>query len=457
MTKDEMLTALRSGAPLTRHDQIRLLLLLSGPAMLAQLSQIAMQYIDATMVARLGANAMGAIGLMTSTLWLMGGLCSSAATGFYVLASHKIGARRYAHAHGVLRVALPATLLWSMLLMFTGWALSPVLPSWLGGAPEIQREASAYFMIFVGIMPLLQLNALASGMLRSAGNLKAPSYINALMCLFDVVFNYIFIYRFNMGVEGAAFGTVAAEAVGVTAMLYYMFRQPELNGKLAYTPANIKGVEAGIAWTTVVKEALHISAPISLERIFVTGAQIASTVIVAPLGTVAIAANSLGITIEALCYMPGYGLGEAVTTLVGQSHGAKRPELVHSFSHLTLWTAMIVMGVMGAVMYFGAPFLMMLMHPDAAVAELCTQVLRIEAFAEPMYGASIICYYAFVALGDAFLPSCMNLGSIWLVRITLSALLAGPMGLPGVWLAMAIELTFRGLIFLIRLYTKIKP
>lgn len=448
MTKDQLLQALRDGQPLHMHDQLRLVMLLSGPAMLAQLSYIAMQYIDATMVARLGADAMGAIGLVSTTLWLMGGLCGCAATGFYVLASHKIGAKEFGSTRHVLRVALPVTLMWSLMLTLIGCIISPALPHWLGGGESICGMASKYFFIFVTILPLMQMNALASGMLRVAGNLKVSSYINALMCLFDVVFNYLFIYHLGMGIEGAALGTVVAEALGVAGMLYYMFRQPELRHTDA--PSSFR------SWKAVVKEALGISAPMGLERIFFTGAQIASTVIVAPLGTIAIAANSLGITIEALCYMPGYGIGEAATTLVGQSHGAKRHDLIYSFSRITLYAAMAVMGFMGVVMYVGAPGLMALMGPDAEVAELCTRVLRIEAFAEPMYGASIICYYVFVALGDTRIPCFMNLASIWAVRITLAAMLATTMGLPGVWLAMAIELCFRGLIFLIRLKLKLK-
>lgn len=451
MTKDQLLQSLREGRPLSLRQQLRLVALLSGPAMLAQLSYIAMQYIDATMVARLGADAMGAIGLVSTTLWLMGGLCGCAATGFYVLASHKIGAQQHTDTHRTLRVALPVTLLWSTLLMLLGWAISGVLPHWLGGHESICGEASRYFFIFVCILPLMQLNALASGMLRVAGNLKVPSYLNALMCLADVVFNYLFIYHLHMGVEGAALGTVVAEGLGVAGMLFYMFRQPELRRPADYEPAP-RG-----HWRSIVRSALRIGAPMGMERIFFTGAQIATTVIVAPLGTIAIAANSLGITIEALCYMPGYGIGEAATTLVGQSYGARRNELIYSFSRITLWAAVVIMGLMGVVMYFGSPALMALMGPDAAVGSLCVEVLRIEAFAEPMYGASIICYYVFVALGDSARPAMMNLFSMWAVRITLTLLLAVPMGLPGVWLAMATELTFRGLIFLIRLFTKIKP
>lgn len=68
-----------------------------------------------------------------------------------------------------------------------------------------------------------------------------------------------------------------------------------------------------------------------------------------------------------------------------------------------------------------------------------------------MFAASIVAYGAMVGVGDTIVPALMNFGSIWLVRLPLAALLAPSMGLQGVWLAMCLELTFRGLIFLMRL------
>jgi hypothetical protein len=78
--------------------------------------------------------------------------------------------------------------------------------------------------------------------------------------------------------------------------------------------------------------------------------------------------------------------------------------------------------------------------------------LRIEAFAEPMFAASIVTYNVCLGAGDTLRPSLINLFSMWCVRLTLAAVLAPFYGLNGVWMAMAVELTFRGSLFLIRLY-----
>jgi Na+-driven multidrug efflux pump len=201
----------------------------------------------------------------------------------------------------------------------------------------------------------------------------------------------------------------------------------------------------------VLKKAIKIGMPIGCERVIMCGAQICTTMIVAPLGMFAIAANSFGINAESLCYMPGYGIADAATTLVGQSVGAKRRNLARSFANITVVMGILIMTLMGVVMYMGAPVMMNIMTPVPEIVSLGVDALRIEAFAEPMFAASIVCYGVFVGAGKTIIPSVMNLGSIWIFRITLAILLAPSMGLNGVWLAMCIELNLRGILFLLRL------
>ena len=188
------------------------------------------------------------------------------------------------------------------------------------------------------------------------------------------------------------------------------------------------------------------------QHMLMGGAQIISTLIVAPLGTVSIAAHSLAITVESLCYMPGYGIAEAATTLVGQSFGAGQRLLTQSFARMSVGLGMAVMTLMGVLMWGLAPELMSLMTPVDDIILIGADCLRIEAFAEPMFAAAIVCNGVFIGAGDTLRPAVMSLASMWGVRLTLAALLATTYGLPGVWTAMAIELTFRGGMFLIRLF-----
>lgn len=451
---------IQDGQALSRREQLVLAVKLAMPAILAQLSSIMMQYIDASMVGRLGTDPSASVGLMSSSLWLFWGVCSMVTMGFSVQVAHCLGAKEFAKARSVLRQGLVSVLVFSVFMALLGVAIAPGLPHWLGGKAEITADATLYFTIFVAALPILTLNYICGGMLRSAGQMKIPSMLNVLMCVLDVVFNFFLIFparqldiagmQFTvpgagLGVLGAALGTVLAEVIVALLMFRYLcWRQEELN-IARYARESFRPTKA------VLKKALRISLPMTLEHAIFCGAQIMITVIVAPLGAVAIAANAFAVTAESLCYMPGFGIGDAATTLVGQSYGAHRFGLVRSFAHISVGIGMVIMTIMAVVLYVCAPFMMELMTPVEAIADLGAEILRIEAWAEPMYAASIVAYGAFVGVGDTLWPAVMNFGSIWLVRIPVAAILAPSSGLVGVWIAMAIELTFRGMIFLWRL------
>lgn len=457
--RKDLLQYVRSGRPMTVRQQIYLAAQLSLPSIFAQISSVVMQYIDASMVGSLGANAAASIGLVSTTTWLFMGLCSSVAAGFAVQVAHLLGAKDDRGARAVLRQALVLSSVFALLLATVGGSISHALPRWLGGDESILSDASTYFLIYALSLPFLQLHMLAGSMLRCSGNVSVPSILNVMMCLLDVVFNLFLIFPTReyeigqydillpgagLGVKGAALGTALAMVVTALLMLYFLcFRSPELRlwrrrEKLVFD-------------RTCLHRALRIGAPMGGERFVMCGAQIMSTVIVAPLGIYAIAANSFAITAESLCYMPGYGIADAATTLVGQSLGARRLDLARRFARITVIMGMAVMTVMGAVMYLAAPFMIGIMTPDAEVVSLAVSVLRIEAFAEPMFAAAIVSYGVFVGAGDTLIPASMNLVSIWAVRLTLAALLAPTLGLRGVWIAMCVELCFRGLIFLARM------
>lgn len=452
---------IQNGISLTRRQCLLLAAKLSWPAMMAQLSSIVMQYIDTAMVGRLGADDSASIGLMASSLWLFWGVCSAATVGFSVQVAHRVGAADYRGARRVVRQSLIACFLIGLAVALIGCAIAFPLPRWLGGEPEICRNASLYFLIFVAALPVLILNYLGCGILRAAGNMKVPGGLNILMCILDVIFNFLLIFPSrpvqilgmvftlpgaDLGVAGAALGTVLAELCCSVMVVYYLcFKQKGL--KIFRTGESGSFRPSG----TVMHNAVKVSTPVAIEHAVISGAQIVITLIVAPLGVIAIAANAFAVTAESLCYMPGFGIGDAATTLVGQSYGARRLDLAKRMGHVTVAMGMAVMTLMGAILYVAAPYVMGMLSPVAAVVDLGTEVLRIEAWAEPMYAASIVAYGAMVGVGDTMVPAAMNFVSIWIVRLPIAALLARSIGLRGVWLAMAIELTFRGLIFLIRL------
>ncbi len=456
---DSLLAMIRGGQPMSWRQQLRLTVMLSVPAILSQITAILMEYIDASMVGHLGADAAASIGITAAATWMFTGLCIALATGFGVQVAHFVGASNHAEARSTLRQALTVSAIFSCVLAAVGVAISPYLPIWLGGEERIVPDAARYFSIYSLALPILQQGYLASNMLRCCGNMKVPTICNILMCVLDVTFNFFLIFPsrtvsvFNLqvylpgaglGVTGAALGTFLAVLVSGAVLVWFMlYRSKDL--KIVSERGSFRPTRRCLF------RAFTIGSPMGIERIVMCGAQLVTTAIVAPIGSVAIAAHSFAITVEGLCYMPGYGISEAATTLVGQSLGAGRHKLTQRFAYITVSMGMAVMAVMGAVMYVFAPQMLSIMTENSDIISLGAQILRIEAFAEPMFAASIVTYGIFVGLGKTVLPTTVNFTSIWVVRLMLAFFLAPTYGLVGVWIAMCIELCVRGTVFLLML------
>ncbi len=546
---------------------------LSLPGIFAQISSILMQYIDAAMVGNLGALQSAAIGLVASSTWIIGGLISSISSGFAVQISQAVGEGNKKNTKIIFNQSLIVCILFSILIASLAGAISFKIPVWLGAEQEICKDASMYFLIFSLSTPFFQIVYLFSSSLQATGSMKIVGILNILMCVLDVIFNYLFIYILNLGVTGAALGTCASAATCAALFLYFGIIKNEYLGVKNHIKTSLKSAEPRLAQENLAKiseaslsteksaeisgatlnarnlaeisgaalnaenlaeiseaslnaenpaeiseaslnarnlaeiseaslnarnlaeiseaslnaeksaiisenfatkteksanqlqseikkikfsctkKAFKLAIPIAIEKVAFTGALVVVTKIIAPLGPVVIAANSFATTAEALCYMPGYGFGEASTTLVGQSMGAKRTDLAKSFAWISVLFGVLSMTLMGIIMYFACPFIFKFLTSDQAIRELSTKVLRIELFAEPLYAAAIVAMEALRGAQDTVVPCILNLISIWLVRITLSLILVAPLGLEGIWIAMAIELCVRGILMIIRLLT----
>lgn len=424
----------------TLAPQLRLVWQLSLPAILTQITTIAMQYIDSAMVGALGADASAAIGLVASSTWLFGGVTTAVSAGFSVQVAHRIGAGEDTEARTVVRHGLAAALTLAALLALLGLGICRQLPCWLGGGAEICADASAYFLTYSLMLPFSQLNSLTAGFLQCAGDMVTPSVLNAVMCGLDVVCNALLIPHF--GVLGAGMGTALACALVSLAMAWCCcVRNAQLR---------LRRGEAHAFRPEILKKAFRIGAPVAVQEIAMNGAMVASTMILAPLGAAAIAANSFAVTAESLCYMPGYGVGSAATTLVGRSVGAGDAAQARRYGNICTALGGALMGCTGLLMMIFCPFVFRLLTPVAEVRTLAAQALRIGLLAEPLFGVSIAAAGALRGAGDTLVPSLLNLGSIWIVRLGLSLLLVGKLGLRGMWIAMAIELCVRGTLMLWR-------
>ena len=414
---------------------------LSVPAILTQITTIAMQYIDSAMVGKLGANASASIGLVSATTWVFGGIVFAIAIGFSVQVAHQIGAEKYAEARSIVKQGLMVGMSLGIVLCIVGILLSKPLPIWLKADSSIHMDATYYFLMFALMVPFMQLNTLCASFLQCSGDMLIPSVLNSVMCVLDVIFNAIFIPKY--GVLGAGIGTGLATVV-VSIIMFWIccFKNEKLRLQIK---------EKFVFNKEVVVSAFRIGLPVCAEQVATNFASVIITGIIAPLGTIAIAAHAFAITAESVCYMPGYGLESAATTLVGQSYGAKKYDVAKKYGNMTTLLGALLMGTAGLFMFFFCPVVFRMLTPDVEVQLLAAKVLRICLISEPLFGISIVATGALRGVEDTLVPGLLNLFSVWVVRIGLALLVVGKYALEGVWVAMTIDLCFRGIVLWYRL------
>lgn len=452
---------LQEGRAPTRREEISAVLALSWPAIVQQLMLTLVQYIDTAMVGSLGPNATASVGVVSSSVWLFNGLLGAAATGFAVQVAQHIGARETERARSVVRESMLFSLLFGVFMGSAAAALSFPLPGLLGAEEAIRPDASAYFLIVGCSMPFLMAINLMSSLLRCMGDTRTPMLFNITLNIFNTIFNFLLIYEpreasvfglrvflpgAGLGVPGAALGSALASLL-VALLFLRRFLSRDF-------PLRISLRDRFRFTRDCLSAMIRIAIPQAMAHTASCGAQIAVTVIVAGLGTQAVAANSLAVTAEALCYQPGYGVSTAATTLVGQSIGAGRRDLAVRFARVSTLLGMAIMTGTGLLMFLFAEPLIGMFTPDADVMRLGASVLRIEAFAEPLFAASIVASGAFSGAGDTKWSFAANLLSMWGIRLPIALLLIGSLGLTGMWIAMACELSIKGLVFLWRLRSK---
>ena len=454
LSLERLSARMRQGETIPSRQTAQVALALSIPSILEQLVVTAMEYIDAAMVGHIGAEATAAIGIVSSSTWLLHGILVGLYNAFSIQIAQYLGADRQQDARGVLRQAMLFNLAAGLAAAAFGIGISGHLPGWLGADVSLQANASAYFAIWSAALPFTMAMGMYTSMLRASGDALTPGLISVLVCVLDVVFNFflinptrtlwgITVWGAGLGVPGAALGTALATVVGgLLALCILLFREGPL---CIHKPGSWKITRA------CIRNLGKVGVPLAAERAALSSAQVLQVRIVSQLGTVAIAANSLGVSAEGLCYMAGYGIQGAAIALIGQAVGAHRKDMAKRFAWLCTLMGMGIMTLTGAGLFAFAPALMSIFTADAAVIALGARVLRIEAFAEPMFGASIVASGAMQGAGDSTACFVLNLVSMWGIRLTLAFLLAPRFGLVGVWGAMCFELCVRGLLFLIRL------
>lgn len=420
----------------------RRILELAWPAVLGNVLQTLVSMVDLIMVGGLGAAAVASVGLGGQLLWFSNALMVAVAVGTTALVARCVGAGEKREAeHILIQSLIIVCLLSSMLTVF--WYVSAESVLRLIGADEqvAQLGGSYIRMVFLST-PSMFLVLVAEGALRGAGDTKTPMWVGAIMNSINVVLNYILIFGKlgfpAMGVKGAGIATGIAFVWASLAYVCMFF-----SGRFVLKISREDDLSLK---RETIRRILNIGIPTGVQRIVMSGSMIFYVSIVAGFGTVALAAHQIGLRVESLSYMPGFGFAVAATALVGQNLGAKDTKKAEESGWEAAKLCAWFMGIVGVLMIIFARPMALLFVSDPEVVDLAVWYLRIVAVSEPPLAVVFTLVGGLQGAGDTRSPLYISVFGLWLFRIPLAYVLGITLGwgVLGAWTAMTLDTFVRG-------------
>lgn len=398
------------------------------PTMLEQILSVLMQYVDTAMVGRLGADATAAVSTSTTITWLVGSLPHAFGVAAMTLIAQAIGSGDEHKIKEVARKSLVFALGVGVVLETVCLVLTPYVAVWMGAEEAIRPAATRYFFWISVPIILKSIHYILAAAIRATKDTKTPMIISIVINAVNIILDYILIYIFHLGVDGAAYATCISAALGGILTLIVFFRKPILRfhgGLLKSDPE-------------ITSRMWKLSLPILLINFASTSGYVVFAGLVSHMGTIIFAAHSIAVGAEELFYIGGYGFKSAANTMVGIAYGEQNHRKYHEVCVSSIICTLAVMTISGILLFIFAPQLMGFFTKDPEVIALGATVLKMVAFNEPFFGLYIITEGIYYGLGKTKYPFVIECGGMWLVRIlpTFIGIHFFGMGLIGVWCCM---------------------
>ncbi|MEK4180706.1 MATE family efflux transporter [Aeribacillus sp. FSL K6-1121] len=434
-------------------QKIKIILALAVPAMIENILQTVVGFVDTLFVSKLGLNEVTAVGVANAVLAVYIAIFMAVGVGASSLIARHVGAGNIGQAKAV---AKQSTILSFFIGLFFGlitlFFTEPLLRI-MGAEPSVLVDASVYFRIVAVPSVFISLMFIFGSILRAAGDTKTPMKVSWWINIIHIVLDYFFIFGLlgfhGLGLAGAAWATVIVRVLGAIALYYYIQKSSISFSLFQKSSLDIKKFTLPI---------LRLSAPAAIERLIMRLGQVFYFGLIVRIGTETYAAHTIAGNIETFSYMLGYGLAAAASTLVGQHIGAKLEKEAYTYGMLTTYIAMLFMSIIGVLLFFLSPWLATWFTTDKQAIEMVTTALRIDAFAQPALAMGLVLTGALQGAGDTKSPMYSTAVGMWVIRIVGVYVLGIQLnlGIAGVWLSIVIDQVIRALILWWRFKKQIK-
>ena len=437
------MSAKKTKYDLTQGPILQKLIGLSVPIMATSFMQMAYSLTDTFWMGILSreygaSGAVAAVGTAALYLWLSMGLISLCRMGAEIGVSQNFGRGDQEAAKGFAQNAI----FLALILGFIYSALMIIFRRPLIGFFNIEDaqvvlQAEQYLAVTAIGLPMMFVHNVITGCFNGFGNTKLPFYINSLGLALNIAISPLLIFVFDMGIIGAALGTVIASVVNIALKLWAMKRYR--SRPFEVFPFRFKIDKAKLV------QIFKWGGPVAVESMTFTFLFMVVSRLIADFGTEAIAAHRVGYQVEALSFMVGGGFAMAYGSFVGQNYGAKKWSRLHSGYKISS----LVMGIYGLVItfvlfIFAEPLVSIFLN-NANEIQMGGDYLRIIALTQLLFCMEGVAVGSFRGRGLTMKPTIVSAGSNVLRVIVTYALAATALGLTGVWWGIAIAMTVKSI------------
>jgi putative MATE family efflux protein len=436
---------------LTREDISRNIVKLALPAVGENLLVTMVFLTDTLLIGWLkDPAALAAVSLGGLFLNIANQLFSAVSVSATALVAHAWGAKDYERARRIAAQAIVVAVLFAAVAIALMWPLATSMLILMGTSQRATALGAQYMRIVLMTsllgFPMVVLN----GIMRGSGDTRTPMVITFIMNVYNVLAAIALIFGPGslpaLGLPGAAWATASARLLGGALAIYLV-----MSGR-RFLKVHWRDL---LHWDRpLIGEMLRLSLPAGGESAILRLGFTLFMRIVSALGEAPLAAHQIAVNVESLSYMPGYGLSVASTTLVGQSLGAKKPELAEASIRGTMRISLVVMGTVGVIFALFGPALAAAFGSTQEVLALAGSAVRIGALEQLPVAVQMVIAGSLRGAGDTRTPMYATLLGTLLFRVPVVYLFAvvWGWGLNGVWLATALDWTARAtlLYFLFR-------
>lgn len=421
---------------------------LAGPALAEMLLISFVSMADMMMVGRLGPQAVASVGLTNQPMFFALAIFMALNVGTTALVARFTGANNDADAAATARQSLLITACLAVVVSLLGVFAAPYVLRFMRADADVMQVGIPYFQVVAAGLFFNTVSMGITAILRGSGDTRTPMRINMFINILNVIGNYALIYGHfglpRLEVTGAGLATTLSRAVAAALFVVILFSgrsRIKLSLRDDYRP-NLQ----------VIRRIFNIGLNSAIEQFILRGGQVTFARVVSGLGTAVFASHQIGLNILSLSFMPGQAFGIAATTLVGQSLGAKDPELAAKCGSEARRLGMYVGTFMALLFFLFGRQIAGLYTDNVEVIARTALVLRVYAFLQPAQSTQFILAGALRGAGDTRWPLYSTALGIWGGRVAFSWLFINifGLGLLGAWLAMALDQLGRSIFISVR-------